>query len=237
MPNIECTETIIREGRGCLVTSFGLVKFICMYSLTNFISVILLYSIGCLLTDSEFLYIDMGLVTFIAFFFGQTEAFPVLDIRAPSNKLIAIRPIASLVFHTFLTFFVQLFAFQYVKLQPWYESFAEEITTAGYLGPYENSAVFTVSLFQYITAGVIFSKGMPYRKNIFTNKLLIFFILFSTLINLFLGLNQFKFVLNVIVMRFIPDLKFRFVIIGLSVIHFFIAFLFESFVFDLEFSK
>lgn len=138
------------------MTSFGLVKFICMYSLTNFISVILLYSIGYLLSDSEFLYIDICLVTFIAFFFSQTEAFPVLDMKAPSNKLIAIRPISSLVFHTILTFLIQSFAFYYVQQQQWYESFVEEISMVGYLGPYENTAVFTVSLFQYITAGIIF---------------------------------------------------------------------------------
>lgn len=223
---------LIREGRCALVTSFGLVKFICMYSLTNFISVILLYSIGYLLSDSEFLYIDMGLVTFIAFFFSQTEAFPFLDTKAPTNKLIALRPIGSLAFHTLLTFGIQFFAMYYSQIQPWYERFCEEMYMKGYLGPYENSAVFIVSLFQYITAGVIFSKGVPYRKNIFSNKFLFIFLVLATLVNIFLGLNSFKFVTKIIVMRFIPDFKFRLVIIGLAVIHFFISYLFESFFFD-----
>ena len=50
--------------------------------------------------------------------------------------------------------------------------------------------------------------------------------------NIFLGLNEFKFVTKVIVMRIIPDLKFRFLIILIAVIHFLIAFLFETFLFQ-----
>lgn len=45
-PNISCVPLVILEGRSTLVASFGLVKFICMYSLTQFISVILLYTLG-----------------------------------------------------------------------------------------------------------------------------------------------------------------------------------------------
>jgi cation-transporting P-type ATPase 13A2 len=203
-----------------------------MYSLTNFTSVLLLYTIGYNLADSEFLYIDMGLILFIAFFFSQTDSFPVLDLKAPTHKLIGWRPILSLAFHTLLTFSIQYFAFLFVQKQPWYEKFYEEVYGQGYLGPYENSSVFIVSLFQYNTAGLIFSVGMPYRKAIYSNKPLFIFLLLSTLMNIFLGLNEFKFVTKVIVMRIIPDLKFRFLIILIAVIHFLIAFLFETFLFQ-----
>ena len=37
-PNIECVPLVIREGRSALVTSFGVIKFICMYSMIQFIS-------------------------------------------------------------------------------------------------------------------------------------------------------------------------------------------------------
>ena len=34
---------------------------------------------------------------------------------------------------------------------------------------YENTAVFSISAFQYIILAVAFSKGPPYRKTMFTN--------------------------------------------------------------------
>jgi P-type E1-E2 ATPase len=87
-PNIECVPLVIREGRAALVTSFGVVKFIVMYSITQFVSVLILYTVNLLffilllflflnllifkinagLTDFEFLYIDLVLVTINAFF-------------------------------------------------------------------------------------------------------------------------------------------------------------------------
>lgn len=44
------------------------------YSLTQFTSVLILYSIDSNLTDIQFLYIDLFLITFLAFFFGKAEA-------------------------------------------------------------------------------------------------------------------------------------------------------------------
>jgi len=45
------------------------------YSLTQFTSVLILYSIESNLTDMQFLFIDLFLITFFAFFFGRTESY------------------------------------------------------------------------------------------------------------------------------------------------------------------
>lgn len=44
---------IIREGRAALVTSFGIFKYMAGYSLTQFISIMLLYWINTMLTDVQ----------------------------------------------------------------------------------------------------------------------------------------------------------------------------------------
>ena len=51
------------------------------YSLTQFVSVLILYSIDSNLTDLQFLYIDLFLITTFAFFFGLTEAYEGIAIR------------------------------------------------------------------------------------------------------------------------------------------------------------
>ena len=62
-PNISCVPELIREGRAALVTSFGIFKYMAGYSLTQYASVIILYEIDSNLTDLQFLWIDLFLIT------------------------------------------------------------------------------------------------------------------------------------------------------------------------------
>ena len=62
-------------GRCALVTSFGIFKYMAAYSLTQFASVLILYDIDSNLSDIQFLYIDLFLITVFAFFFGLTKAY------------------------------------------------------------------------------------------------------------------------------------------------------------------
>ena len=50
-----------------------------------------------------------------------------------------------------------------------YEDVEGEDYEAGY-DCYENSAVFIISMYQYIILAVVFAKGKPYRKSMFTNR-------------------------------------------------------------------
>ena len=57
--NIECVVTLLREGRASMATSFQSFKFIELYALIQFFSVVLLIPIECNLTDRQFLFIDL----------------------------------------------------------------------------------------------------------------------------------------------------------------------------------
>ena len=67
-PNISCVPELIREGRAALVTSFGIFKYMAGYSLTQYASVIILYEIDSNLTDLQFLWIDLFLITGIVIY-------------------------------------------------------------------------------------------------------------------------------------------------------------------------
>ncbi|PAV92420.1 hypothetical protein WR25_25555 isoform A [Diploscapter pachys] len=51
--DIRCVPRVISEGRAALVTSFGIFKYMAGYSLTQFFTVIQLYSIQNILTDGQ----------------------------------------------------------------------------------------------------------------------------------------------------------------------------------------
>jgi cation-transporting ATPase 13A3/4/5 len=68
--DIRCVATVIREGRAALVTSFGVFKYMAGYSITQFFTVLLDYWIGTNLSDFQFLYIDLFMITVMAICFG-----------------------------------------------------------------------------------------------------------------------------------------------------------------------
>lgn len=228
-PNIECVPKLIKESRSTLTTSFGVVKFICMYSLTQFISVILLYTDGNNLSDGQFLYIDLVLITILAFLFSKNKPFRQLHWRPPSNKLIAWRPIFSLLFHTIFIFLIQFYVFIYVKFQPWYQKKEKRN-----IGTYEGTSLFIISSFQYITEAVIFSAGFPHRRTIFRNKLFISYILLSFFLNILIGITKYKILNYCLFLIDFPSFKHNLMLFQISVIHFFVSFLIETFLFDKE---
>lgn len=177
--NISCVLNVVREGRAALVTSFGIFKYMAAYSLTQFISVMLLYGIESNLTDIEFLYIDLGIISLLAFFFGRTEAYEGPLVKTPPlTSLISLTPILSLLGQLLLIFIFQFSSLFHLRQNEWFVPY--NVTASKENGCLENYTIFIVSSFQYIILAAVFSKGQPYRKSIFTNHaLLASFVLIS----------------------------------------------------------
>ncbi|XP_063927285.1 polyamine-transporting ATPase 13A3-like isoform X2 [Zophobas morio] len=169
--NISCVLNVIKEGRAALVTSFGIFKYMAAYSLCQFVSVLILYSIDSNLTDLEFLYIDLCIISIFAFFFGKTEAYSGKLVKeTPLSSLISVSPILSLLLQMLLVIAIQVGAFEHLKMQTWYTQFdASQVSDKDEVACVENFVIFTVSSFQYIILAVVFSKGKPYRRSIFSN--------------------------------------------------------------------
>lgn len=170
-PNIECVVKVIKEGRAALVTSFGIFKYMAAYSLCQFVSVMILYSLESNLTDIEFLYIDLFIISVFAFFFGKTESYQGKLVKeTPLSSLMSVSPILSLALQMFVIILFQVAAFEHLKSQAWYEMFdATAKENKDSVGCWENYVIFTISSFQYIILAIVFSKGKPYRASIFSN--------------------------------------------------------------------
>ncbi|KAH8042085.1 hypothetical protein HPB51_021169 [Rhipicephalus microplus] len=230
--NISCVPTLIKEGRAALVTSFGILKYMACYSMTQFTSVLILYSLYSNLTDLEFLYIDLFLITLFAALFGRTEPSPTLDKRPPPSSLMGVTPLTSILSQIILVIAAQVFGIVTLWRQHWYHP---HIQVAGEddqeeLSCHDNYTVFAVSVFQYITLAVVFSRGHPYRKTILSNYLFISALVVMTAFSLYLVLypteiliSGFEFDMTDI------DMKFRMLCVAIALGHFIIAYILEDY--------
>ncbi|RXG69550.1 putative cation-transporting ATPase 13A3, partial [Armadillidium vulgare] len=236
-PNISCVPNLIREGRTALVTSFGIFKYMATYSLTQFVSVMILYSIHSNLTDIQFLYIDLFLITVFAFFFGRTESFKgPLASTPPSSSLISVSPILSILLHMAFIIFFQTFSFFYVQEQPWFVPFNS--TTADDIpAGMENYAVYSVSQFQYIILAVVFAKGPPYRQPMYTNYFFTGSVVIMTFFSIFLTLAPTENIINAFQLVMPPEddsaaTWFRWQIFIFAIVNSIIAVIIENFIID-----
>ncbi|GLG93617.1 Cation-transporting ATPase [Gryllus bimaculatus] len=233
-PNISCVPRVIREGRAALVTSFGIFKYMAAYSMTQFVTVMMLYSIDSNLTDIEFLYIDLFIITVFAFFFGRTEAFegPLVK-QPPILSLISLSPILSLLLQLFVVIMIQWGSFYSVQQTSWFEPFnATAKGESESVACYENYALFSVSSMQYIILALVFSKGAPYRKSVFNNYGFLSSLVILTAFTIYLTVKPFSWLQDTFELKLPPVMDFRLVMLAFSFGNLLLAFIIEDGIVD-----
>ncbi|KAJ8011279.1 hypothetical protein DPEC_G00056500 [Dallia pectoralis] len=186
--NISCVPNLIREGRAALITSFCVFKFMALYSIIQYLSVTLLYSILSNLGDFQFLFIDLAIILVIVFTMSLNPAWKELVARPPPASLISGPLLFSVLTQMLTCLTFQVVAFLWVQNQSWYEKWTPlsdacnmssanvthglNVTTNGdhkNIRNYENTTLFYVSSFQYLVVAIIFSKGKPFRQPSYKN--------------------------------------------------------------------
>jgi len=201
------------------------------YSLTEFLSVIILYSIDSNLTDLQFLFIDICLIINFAFFFGKTRACKnKLSKTTPMTSLLSLTPLLSLTIHMCVMIVFQATVYHVVRQFSWFIPFVPTSNT-GYTC-YENYSVFCVSMFQYITMAIVFSRGKPYRRAIYTNGAFMFSILLLTAICMYITVYPADWIVNALQLILPPVYNWRFIILAFALANFLICFFVESVVIE-----
>ncbi|XP_012577539.1 PREDICTED: probable cation-transporting ATPase 13A2 [Condylura cristata] len=167
--SIECVPMVIREGRCALDTSFSVFKYMALYSLTQFISVLLLYTINTNLGDVQFLAIDLGITTTVAVLMSRTGPALALGRARPPGALLSVPVLGSLLLQVALVAGVQLGSYFLTTAQPWFVPLNRTVPAPDNLPNYENTVVFSVSGFQYLILAAAVSKGAPFRRPLYTN--------------------------------------------------------------------
>ncbi|KAK1340445.1 hypothetical protein QTO34_019015 [Cnephaeus nilssonii] len=227
MASIECVPMVIREGRCSLDTSFSVFKYMALYSLTQFISVLILYTINTNLGDVQFLAIDLVITTTVAVLMSRTGPALVLGRARPPGALLSVPVLSSLLLQVALVAGVQLGGYFLAVAQPWFVPLNKTVPAPDNLPNYENTVVFSVSSFQYLILAAAVSKGAPFRRPLYTNVpfLVALALLGSILVGLLLvpGLLQ-----GPLALRDIADTCFKLLLLGLVAFNFVGAFMLES---------
>lgn len=121
IPNILCVQMLLREGRCALVTSFQAFKYMASYSLIQFTTSMILYSFAALLSDMEFLWIDLFIVMPLAFVSEYTGAYHKLSKKRPVASLMGWNVITSLLIQNFINIAFQITAYGLLFTQDWYD--------------------------------------------------------------------------------------------------------------------
>nr|XP_054292116.1 polyamine-transporting ATPase 13A2 isoform X7 [Pongo pygmaeus] len=227
MASIECVPMVIREGRCSLDTSFSVFKYMALYSLTQFISVLILYTINTNLGDLQFLAIDLVITTTVAVLMSRTGPALVLGRVRPPGALLSVPVLSSLLLQVTLVTGVQLGGYFLTLGQPWFVPLNRTVPAPDNLPNYENTVVFSLSSFQYLILAAAVSKGAPFRRPLYTNVpfLVALALLSSILVGLVLvpGLLQ-----GPLALRNITDTCFKLLLLGLVTFNFVGAFMLES---------
>ncbi|KAL5242619.1 hypothetical protein ACI65C_010029 [Semiaphis heraclei] len=234
--NISCMPRIIREGRAALVTSFGIFKFMVLYSLLEFTSTFILYNIDSNLTDFEYLFIDIGLVVNFMFFFGRNEAFQgSLFKKPPLTRLLSFIPLFSMVANLLVMVSTQVLSFHLVHNFSWFKPF--DYTHPKEYKCYENYAVYSISQFQYIILALIFSYGKPYRGPIYKNTVFFTSLLTMTAVCSYITLFPADWIKELLQLQFPPFMEFPIIVVTLAVVDCILCLGIEYFIVDYLLTK
>uniref|UniRef100_A0A1I7TDH9 Cation-transporting ATPase n=1 Tax=Caenorhabditis tropicalis TaxID=1561998 RepID=A0A1I7TDH9_9PELO len=233
VPDIRCVPTVISEGRAALVTSFGIFKYMAGYSLTQFVTVMHLYWISNILTDGQFMFIDVFLITAFALLLGNTPASHRLAHTSPPTRLLSIASMTSVIGQLIIIGVTQSIVFFSTSKQSWFIPYKppvdDEVEDKRSM---QGTALFSVSMFQYITLALVYSKGPPYRGNLWSNKPLCVLTTFTTLFCLYIVLWPADELRTLLGNVEIPDMRFRIFIVALAAVNAGFSYAFETFFVD-----
>ncbi|KAB1283711.1 putative cation-transporting ATPase 13A3 [Camelus dromedarius] len=252
-PSISCVPNLIREGRAALMTSFCVFKFMALYSIIQYFSVTLLYSILSNLGDFQFLFIDLAIILVVVFTMSLNPAWKELVAQRPPSGLISGALLFSVLSQIIISIGFQSLGFFWVKQQDWYDKwhpYSDACNTTGSqyrnssdlnnetdsdshnIQNYENTTVFFISSFQYLIVAVAFSKGKPFRQPSYKNYFFVVSVIVLYVFILFIMLHPVDSVDQVLQIVCVPY-PWRVTMLIIVLVNAFVAIVVENFFLDM----
>ncbi|XP_072474984.1 probable cation-transporting ATPase 13A4 isoform X7 [Notamacropus eugenii] len=121
-PTIECVPHLIKEGRAALVTSFCMFKYMALYSMIQYVGVLLLYWKTNSLSNYQFLFQDLAITTLIGITMSLNGAYPKLVPYRPLGRLVSPPLLLSVLLNVLFSLVMHMLGFILVRKEPWYSA-------------------------------------------------------------------------------------------------------------------
>ncbi|XP_042227487.1 polyamine-transporting ATPase 13A2-like isoform X1 [Homarus americanus] len=225
--NITCVPTLIREGRSALVSIFTAFKYNVVSCLGALICVLFHFSINTEPTDLQYLIQDLVLMTIPALVMGNTGPPSYLTPSPPSRRILSFLPSASIFSFLGLQALAYWTILAYLRAQSWFEPFKYEEYRQLAIPSYENTSLITMSFYSVIIGAFVFSHSAPYRKPIYTNYILIVYLLVATSFSIFITFCREAWLINFFNFRRYPEAGFCGVLFFAACINCIVCFMWE----------
>ncbi|KAM3617951.1 uncharacterized protein V6R79_013182 [Siganus canaliculatus] len=225
--NISCVPLLIREGRCSLVTSFGLFRYMALYSLIQLCSVLILYTVKTSLADLQFLVTDIFVVTLLAIAMGRGGPSNELHPHRPTANLLTLTIIGSLFIHTCLIVLGQLAALFITTSRDWYIPLNSTVHGTENLPNMEDTSVFYMAGFQYIIAAVVVTKGYPHKRPLYHNMIFLGLVIILMAGMTWLVLYPGRFICEHLELYNFSDWDFKMLLVSVAALNFLTCFVVE----------
>ena len=196
IPDISCLITVLKEGKAALVTSIQTFKYMMIYSLIQYICVIILNIKESYLSDWQFLAVDLFIIIPLAFLIPYTKAYPILTEKKPTDSLISFPIICSILVQILIIFIFQYggyLSLYYIKWKNKDKITDCELTDDGL--PLEcplNTVMFLISNIQYLISALAFTVSKPFKQPFYTNIYLTGYLLFAFAYSAYIIIGPFE---------------------------------------------
>jgi len=230
--NISCVPYLIREGRATMVSAFASFKFGVAFCFTQLISVLMVFYIGTEPSDNQYLVVDLGLAAVPIILIGNTAPHSQLVKQKPTRHLLSFLPMFSVISFLLFQIIAYLFIWFYVQSQDWFVKYE---FVAGLWPPnssYEQTNIFLYACAAATIAAIIFSKGAPYRRPLYTNGIMASWTLAAVSAVVFMSLYRSQDFSERMNFKIAPHFEFQLVALLGIFVNFIFCYIWEIYILD-----
>ena len=205
--DISCIINVLNQGKCALVTSVEIFKYMIVFSLTEYFSMILMLVRNTFLSDFEGLWIDCIITLPLSTLLPLTDAYQKLNYRRPFYVLTSFPVALSIFSQFFINIIFQLGGYLLMNLLFPENKFPKARNCHNKDICLDNSLIFYISFCQYLFSGLVYINATPFKKKVYSNILLFIFIILSFSYIFYIILYNDKFSKNYLKIIGFPDEK------------------------------